>query len=66
MVPVVMILRVYAMYSRSQTILGILLVIYIVEIIIIIIAAAIYSQPGAMSGMYIVVVFEWVVPIPPQ
>lgn len=56
-----MILRVYAMYSRLRVILGILLVIYIVEIVIILIAASIYSRPGTMTGMYVVIAFDWAV-----
>lgn len=47
-----MILHVYAKYSQSQIILGILPAMYIMYIadIIDIIAAAIYSRLGAMSG----------------
>ena len=46
-----MVLRVYAIYGRSLVILGLLLVVYIIEIIFTITPAAIYSPPGAVTGM---------------
>ena len=49
---VVMILRVWAMYNRSRLILGTLLVLFSLEIISIIIAAAIYSDPKNLLGMW--------------
>ena len=45
-----MILRVYAMYNRSRTILGVLLVIYIAEVCVFIGASIIYSDPKYGTG----------------
>ncbi|KAF8126071.1 hypothetical protein EV363DRAFT_1349698 [Boletus edulis] len=41
-----MALRVYAMYNRSKIILGVLLVIYILEVAILLLNASIYSDPN--------------------
>jgi diacylglycerol kinase len=48
---VVMILRVWVMYNRSRLILGILLMLFFVEIVSTVIAAVIGSYPQNVSGM---------------
>ena len=48
---VVMILRVWVMYNRSRLILGILLMLFSVEVISTIIAAVVGSDPKNLSGM---------------
>ena len=49
---VVMILRVYAMYSRSRVILGVLLVLYFTEVVIFLIGGSIYSDAKFVTGGY--------------
>ena len=49
---VVMILRVYAMYSRSRIILGVLLVIYTTEIVLVTTTCSIYSNLDDGTGTY--------------
>lgn len=54
MIPaVVMILRVWAMYSRSRPVLAILLVLFCLEILSTIIGVVIYSNPKHLSCMWI-------------
>ena len=48
---VVMILRVWAMYSRSRLILGILLILFSLETISDVLVAATSSNPRYWSGM---------------
>jgi len=43
---IVMILRVYAMYNRSKTILGLLLVFYVATIVLYAISSSIYNNPN--------------------
>ena len=51
-ITVVMILRVYAMWNRSRTILCVLLLIYVPSIIIVCVVVGIYGSPGNhLSGM---------------
>ena len=47
---VVMILRVWAMYHQSRSILGVLLLLYSMEVVVNIIACIIYSIPGQIQG----------------
>lgn len=51
-IEVVMILRVYAMYSCSRIILGALILMYITEIVILIIGCGIYSNSDYVTGTY--------------
>lgn len=46
---VVMILRVWAMYHQSRSILGVLFVFYATEVVVNIIACIIYSIPGQIQ-----------------
>ena len=48
---VVMILRVWVLYSRSKVILGVLLTLYVLEIIPFIVACIILSTPNEFRGM---------------
>lgn len=48
-----MILRVWAMYSRSRILLGALLMLFSVEIISTILGIAISSDPKRLTGMHI-------------
>ena len=48
---VVMILRVWVMYNRSRVILGILLMLFSVEIVSSIIGGVVGSNPKNLSGM---------------
>ena len=52
MIGVMMILRVYAMYNRSRTILGVLLVIYTIQAIIFVVTCSIYSDSNYVTGTY--------------
>ena len=47
-----MILRVYAMYSRSRIVLHVLLVIYITGIVLVTATCSIYSNPDDGTGTY--------------
>lgn len=49
-IAVVMILRVWAMYHQSRSILGVLLVFYSMEVVVNIIVCIIYSIPGRIRG----------------
>ena len=51
-VAVVMVLRVWAIHTRSRLILGALLILFSLEIVSTIVATAFYSDPSNVLGMY--------------
>ena len=51
--PVVMMLRVWAMYNRSNLILQVLLTLFFLEIISTLLVAVIYSNPRSLWGKYL-------------
>ena len=51
-IPVVMILRVWAMYHQSRLVLAPLLILFSLEVISTLIGVIIYSNPKNLSGTY--------------